>query len=195
MPRSERPVQTPRGRRFDLLRWAKIAGALLAPIATAIAGLLYADLKAWFLPDKISGAYVSLMSDEPGRPDQSQLALQSHDGIVKGTGQRGDKSWVYSGYLKNGYVVLSYRSADATGIGFGTFFVVDPTGDAREYVGYYEGNVCPQRQVYRCNMVLLRGNQDGPEAKAALSTHAEFLDRRCAPVEGFTTPTSASPCK
>lgn len=173
-----------------------IVAAVLAATAAGWAGRLYDDLTAYFLPDKISGEYVVLSSSntDDGLFDEDLLTLKSHNGVITGKGERGDKRWTYSGYLKNGYVVLAYHSVDPNGLGFGTYFLGDPTGNAREYVGYVEGNYCPERRVFHCNAVLVKGNIGSPEERGARSSHADILKSKCTLVSSFaeTSPAACS---
>jgi hypothetical protein len=173
-----------------------IVAAAGAAIAGAWAGQAYDDLKASLFPDKVSGEYVFVSANNEADPpfEETLATLHSHDGVISGTAKRGDKAWTYSGYLKQGYVVLAYRSAGATGLGFGTYFLEDPTGNGREYVGYVEGNYCPERKVFRCNTVMVKGNFGGPEQKAAETAHAGLWKSGCQIATGFGE-TTANPCR
>jgi hypothetical protein len=177
------------GRTVTTVIVVPVVAAVLGAVAGAWAGKSYDSAITYLSPDKISGNYVVLESNnEPNEPNKSPvqyvLNLQSHDGVVSGTGERANKRWIYSGYLKDRYVVLSYRSADPMGTGFGTyFFLADQSGEGREYKGYFEGALSPEGRIFRCNSVLLK-SEDASTAK--LHSHDDYMNAQCVLIPEFT---------
>jgi hypothetical protein len=173
-----------------------IVAAVLAAVAGGVTGKAYDSLMAWLAPDRVSGSYVMLNanngpteSDKPALEDA--LTLQSHDGVIAGTGQHGGKQWIYSGYLKNGYIVLAYRSIMSDGLGFGIYVLADVDGTGQVYTGHFEGNVCPERRLFRCNAVLVKGAV-GTRPNTA-EAYEQSLRAQCVVISGFGE-TPSHPC-
>jgi hypothetical protein len=173
-----------------------IVAAVLAAVAGGVAGKAYDSLLAWLAPDHVSGFYVMLDANngptETGNPLlEDGLTLQSHGGVISGVGQHGDKQWICRGYLKNGYIVLAYRATTADGLGFGTYVLADQDGSGQVYTGHFEGNVCPERRLFRCNAVLVKGAV-GTRPNTA-EAYKPLLSAQCVVISGFGD-TSPHPC-
>jgi hypothetical protein len=164
-------------------KFVAIGVPIIAALAGSIGGLLYTDLKSLVLPDLASGDYVALKaSDEPNaNPVAEYIKLKSYGGSVSGEGRAGSKRWDYAGYLKVGYLVMSYRSEGPNSIGFGQFFLEQKAPDGSLFLGRMRGNFCPERIVKECNVVLVKGEAGGKEEDDALKTHKALLAQQCKP--------------
>jgi hypothetical protein len=193
---------TGKGKRERTL-WKKI---VLPTIGAAIAAYV-----AWEVPqvaEKIYvgyvgqpfGPFVVLGANDEGsskQPTRGYLELKNYEGAVRGDHvfNSGTKR-NYSGFLKNGFLVLAYRS---DGNGYGTYFLASNSGDQAEYVGHRQVNTCPGQgfQVVKdCNTVLIsaQGKDRQHIEDEGLKKFKEFLAQECREVRFLDVqPTKACP--
>src|SRR5262249_20671152 len=91
----------------------------------------------------------------------------------------------YTGYLKNGFVLLSYRS---TKDGYGNLFLGPNSGNGTEYIGHGQINSCPGHgfQVVKdCNMVIILAKDKSIEAveNEGIKRYKDFLQQACRDVK------------
>jgi hypothetical protein len=175
-------------------RFVAIGVPIIAALIGSIGGLLYTDIKTLILPDVASGEYVALKASDEinAKPDSEYIKLRSHDGSVSGEGRSGSKRWAYAGFLKVGYLVMSYRSEAANSIGFGQYFLEQKNPDGSLFIGRMQGDFCPERVVKECNVVLVKGEAGGKEENDALKQYGVLLAQQCKPV-GISAPNLSCP--
>jgi hypothetical protein len=155
--------------------WAKshpvTSQITVAVPATVIAGWIVAgwsSIMAFVAPDIVTGRFIMLIPGETiSSPQKEFVTLKSHKGQAWGTKQQAEdeqaksepKSWDYSGYFKEGHLILSYRSTQDYRIGFGVYFLKLVNAQGTEYRGQWEGNDCPgdgDPRILRCPAILVQ---------------------------------------
>jgi hypothetical protein len=179
---------------LESARKAWYLGLAITAVATILAGAageFYKDLKAWLSPGEVFGSYLLLSpNDENSRLiEVAPVKLRSHGFELWGDEEGGEKSWVYTGFINMGYIVLAYRSRQPLGIGFGQYFLEPRDGARREFIGHMIGNFCghkgerPDRRIMRCNAVMVRGEPGGKDERDARETYQAYLAEPCALLE------------
>lgn len=188
-----------------------LLGLIVMAAATVIAGAageFYKDIKGWLSPGEVFGSYLLLSpnDEDPARTNIAPVRLHSHGFELWGDETAGKKSWLYTGFINMGYIVLAYRSREPLGIGFGEYFLEPKDGERREFVGHMVGNFCghkgerPDRRIMRCNTVMVRGEPGGKDERDAMNAYKEYLTQPCmllgeaeqVPVERCVSPPAAA---
>jgi hypothetical protein len=134
---------------------------------------------------KTFGPFVVLVANDEGNLDEplrGQIELKIYDGALWGDRHYSDGVIRnYSGFLKNGFIVLSYRSTEN---GYGEYFLAANSPNQTEYIGHALVNSCPGKgvQVVKdCNIVILSAKgKDIPSVEnEGLRKHREFLRQAC----------------
>ncbi len=177
--------------------WEKI---ILPAVGAAIAA--FVALEVPYVVTKIYdryfgnafGPFVVLGANDEGNakePLRGYLELKDYEGAIRGDHVYPDGTTRnYSGFLKNGFVVLAYRS---DGNGYGTYFLTSNSGDQPEYVGHRQVNSCPGQgfQVVKdCNTVMISAKAKDRQRieDEGLKKYKEFLTQECRDVKFMDIP-------
>ncbi len=168
-----------------------IVGAVLG----GVAGAMYPPMMDWFVHTFLwqpFGPFVILKTDDEKSPaglTRGHVQLKNYRDYIWGDRwfRKENRHYTYSGYLKNGHIILAYRTAESDGNGYGAYFLMDVSNDGTEYVGHAQVNTCtPEGQVVKdCNMVLVKGYAGSKAEEDALAKYKELLGQECAQVKFF----------
>jgi hypothetical protein len=165
-------------------RVRSFGGYNMGGVVTAEFPELQNRIVTW-LSGKQFGPYVVLAANDEGsvqQPLRGYIDLKIYEGAIWGEHNYDDGTIRnYSGYLKNGFIVLAYRS---NANGYGEYFLAANSGDLSEYVGHGQINSCPGRGIQvvkNCNMVLLLAkNKDVHKIEdEGLQKYRSFLTQEC----------------
>jgi hypothetical protein len=174
----------------------RVFTAVVLPIVTAIVGAAVSaefpevrdEFVAW-MGGKAFGPFVVLATNDEGSVDQpvrGYIELKTYNGAIWGDHHYTDGTTRnYSGYLKNGFIVLAYRS-DVNG--YGEYFLAANSGDLTEFVGHEEVNSCPGQGIQvvkHCNVVMLsaKGRDAQTVENEGLKKFKPFLSQECQDVK------------
>jgi len=118
----------------------------------------------------------------PHKMMQDIVHLTLKDGVVSGTSKGQGLVWENSGYLRDGVLVLAYRTAGSHGRGFGLHLLVDQDGYNEVYVGYLEGRDCMIGAIIKYPYLLVNGQPGSREVDRAKEKHANLLKQHGAVV-------------
>ena len=177
-----------------------LIGAFLAAIVSAEFPEVHDKIVAW-VGGRSFGPFVILAANDEGSVDQplrGYIELKNYNGAIWGDYHYGNGTIRnYSGFLKNGFIMLAYRS-DANG--YGEYFLAANSGDLREFVGHGQVNTCPGQgvQVVKdCNIVLLSAKERDIQKveNEGLQKFGAFLTQQCKEVKFQNTDFNTSkPC-
>lgn len=117
------------------------------------------------------------LSKAPHTITTDVVHLTFNNGIVSGTTEGQRFTWENTGYLRDGTLVLAYRTAGPTGRGFGTYHLVDQEGLGDVYVGYMEGRECVIEQIVKYPYILVRGKPGSREVDSAKQKYSSMLSQ------------------
>jgi len=86
----------------------------------------------------------------------------------------GEKSWHLSGFLRNGYLSLSYTTKGKGSTGIGSIMLTRVNGNHPAFIGTWIGRDSANGKIVRCPMVLTR---DTPQE--VRDEWASFLSKPC----------------
>ena len=110
--------------------------------------------------------------------------LTVKDGVVSGKSEGQGMVWENSGYLRDGVLVLAYRTAGSQGRGFGTHLLVNQDDrDVEVYAGYLEGRDCTVEAIIKYPYILVRGKPGSNEVNRAKIKYADMLKQHGALVD------------
>jgi hypothetical protein len=116
-------------------------------------------------------------------------SLRNYNGFIWGDRWFEDvgRHFSYSGYLKNGHLILAYRTAESEGNGYGAYFLMDVSNSGTEYAGHAQISTCtPQGQIVRdCNMVFVKGSSGSKAEDEATKKYKDLLLQECKQVKFF----------
>jgi hypothetical protein len=176
------------GKQFVVWVVLPVVGAALGAFVALEVPPVTEKIRAW-LGGKTFGPFVVLGTNDEGSskdPTRGYLELKSYEGAIWGDRVYNNGTVRnYSGFLKNGFIVLAYRS---DGNGYGTYFLASNSGDQREYVGHRQVNTCPGQgfQVVKdCNTVMIsaQGKDVHQIEDEGLKKYKEFLTQECREVK------------
>ena len=113
----------------------------------------------------------------PHRMTEDIVRLAFKDGAVSGTSEGQGFVWENSGYLRDGVLVLAYRTAGPHGRGFGIHLLVDRKGVGEVYVGYLEGRDCSINEIVKYPYILVKGKPGSREVDSARQQYADVLKK------------------
>jgi hypothetical protein len=173
----------------------KLANRLLGILRSEKQCNVQIDQRASQLSARItSGEWVGISNqfDEdqmlPGLPfDRAKAAhkliefafyLNIKDDVITGHAERHRLKWDLSGYLRDGTMVIAYRTAGTAGRGYGVYMMqnLDPRSDV--YVGQVVGRECSTSSVARYPFILVKGTRDSQEVEWAKKQYASVLSQR-----------------
>lgn len=138
------------------------------------------------LPDKRPDDLAKL----PHKMTEDIVRLTFKDGVVTGTSKGYDTTWENSGYLRDGVLVMAYRTAGQTARGFGTHLLVDQESRGEVYIGYLEARECVNRgcvspEIVKHPYILVKGKTGSVEVAQAKQRYAKELNQHAVAVNPF----------
>lgn len=111
------------------------------------------------------------------RITEDVVHLTFKDGVVSGISEGQGLRWENSGYLRDGVLVLAYRTAGPHGRGFGTHLMMNQDGYGKVYVGYVEGRECVINQIVKYPYILVKGKPGSKEVDLVKRQYANVLNQ------------------
>ena len=131
----------------------------------------------------LTGVWTGIIKEADAAFQTDVVSLTQNGDVVSGTiASSKDRSWEVSGFVKDQFVVLAYRSRVAGRVGVGTVFLIK-NSSGESYAGYMVATNCASNTVVQVPYVLARVDN-----AAVRERYLQHLGKPAIELLGFVCP-------